>query len=138
LGDTSLHNFYFSPEYHVDEIFFRRIMGTVNNAIYFKPSIAYWLDVTEARQLGVSGSVIYSLAPVPVSTPGNSINYGIEMDLGLGYRNTSEKFYAGMVWGVFWPFGALNRPIESGMFSQAGGGTATAAQILRGFVGIKF
>jgi len=43
-----------------------------------------------------------------------------------------------MVWGVFWPFGALNRPIESGMFSQAGGGTATAAQILRGFVGIKF
>jgi len=138
LGDTSLHNFYFSPDYHVDEIFFRRIMGTVSNAIYFKPSIAYWLDVTEARQLGVSGSVIYSLAPVPVSTPGNSINYGIEMDLGLGYRNTSEKFYAGMVWGVFWPFGALNRPIESGMFSPAGGGTATAAQILRGFVGIKF
>jgi hypothetical protein len=29
----------------VDEILFRRILGTVTNAIYFKPSIAYWLDL---------------------------------------------------------------------------------------------
>jgi uncharacterized protein (TIGR04551 family) len=136
IGDASLNNFYFSPNYHVDEIFFRRIMGTVSNAIYFKPSVAYWLDVTEGRQLGASGSVIYSLAPVPVSTPGNGVNYGIEMDLGLGYRNTSEKFYAGMVWGVFWPFGALNRPVE--IFANGGAGTATAAQILRAYAGIKF
>jgi hypothetical protein len=64
------------------------------------------------------------------------MGYGIEMDLGLGYRNANEKFYAGMVWGVFWPFGALNRPIE--LFPSGGSGTATAAQVLRGFVGIKF
>ncbi len=138
LGDSWMHNFYFSPDYHVDEIFFRRIMGTVTNAVYFKPSIAYWLDVTEGRQLGLSGSVIYSMAPVPVSTPGDSMNYGVEMDLNLGYRNIGEKFYAGMVWGVFWPFGALNRPIGPNQFSAISGGTATAAQILRGFVGIKF
>lgn len=136
IGDSSLHNFNFSPEYHVDEIFFRRIMGTVTNAIYVKPSIAYWLDVTEGRQLGLNGSVVYSLAPVAVSTPGNSMSYGIEMDLSLGYRNIGENFYAGLVWGVFWPFGALNRPIE--LFSSGGSGTATAAQILRTFVGIKF
>jgi uncharacterized protein (TIGR04551 family) len=135
LGDSAMHNFYFSPEYHVDEIFFRRIMGTVTNAVYFKPSIAYWLDVAEGRQLGLSGSVIYSMAPVPVSTPGDSMNYGVEMDLNLGYRNIGEKFYAGMVWGVFWPFGALNRPVE--LFPTAPQ-TATAAQVLRGFVGIKF
>jgi uncharacterized protein (TIGR04551 family) len=136
LGDSWQHNFYFSPEYHVDEIFFRRIMGTVNNAMYVKPSMAYWLDVTEGRQLGLNGSVVYSLAPVAVSTPGNSMSYGIEMDLSLGYRNIGENFYAGLVWGVFWPFGALNRPIE--LFSSGGSGTATAAQILRTFVGIKF
>jgi uncharacterized protein (TIGR04551 family) len=134
-GDSSLHNFYFSPEYHVDEIFFRRIMGTITNAIYVKPSIAYWLDVTEGRQLGLSGALIYSLAPVPVSTPGNSMGYGIEMDLSLGYRNIGEKFYAGLVWGVFWPFGALNRPVE---LFPTGGGSASAAQILRAFMGIKF
>jgi uncharacterized protein (TIGR04551 family) len=135
LGDSSLHNFFFSPEYHVDEIFFRRIMGTVTNAMYVKPSIAYWLDVAESRQLGIAGSLIYSMAMVPVSTPGNSLSYGVEMDLGLNYRNNNEKFYAGFVWGVFWPFGALDRP--SSIF-QAGSGKASAAQIVRTFVGIRF
>jgi uncharacterized protein (TIGR04551 family) len=137
LGDSALHNFNFSPEYHVDEIFFRRIMGTVSNAMYFKPSVSYWLDVAEGRQLGLSGAFIYSLAPVPVSTPGNAISYGLEMDLSLGYRNLSENFYAGVVWGVFWPFGALNRPGD--IFQNAdGAGNASAAQILRGFMGVKF
>jgi hypothetical protein len=64
------------------------------------------------------------------------MSYGVEMDLSLGYRNISENFYAGVVWGVFWPFGALNRPIE--LFPSGGSGVATAAQVLRTFVGIKF
>ncbi len=135
LNDNALHNFYFSPEYHVDEIFFRRIMGTVTNAMYFKPSVSYWLDVAEGRQLGASGAVIYSLAPVPVSTPGNSISYGVELDLSLGYRNIGENFYAGLVWGVFWPFGALNRPAD---IFTTGSADASAAQILRGFMGVRF
>jgi hypothetical protein len=58
------------------------------------------------------------------------------MDLSLGYRNIGEKFYAGLVWGVFWPLGALNRPIE--LFPSGGANSATAAQILRAFAGIKF
>jgi uncharacterized protein (TIGR04551 family) len=137
LGDSALHNFYFSPEYHVDEIFFRRIMGTVSNAMYFKPSVSYWLDVAEKRQLGLSGALIYSMAAVPVSTPGNSLNYGLEMDLSLGYRNLGENFYAGVVWGVFWPFAALDRPIDIPAFKSAPS-NASAAQILRGFMGVKF
>jgi uncharacterized protein (TIGR04551 family) len=135
LGDSALHNFYFSPEYHVDEIFFRRIMGTVSNALYFKPSVSYWLDVAEQRQLGLSGALIYSMAAVPVSTPGNSLNYGLEMDLSLGYRNLGENFYAGVVWGVFWPFAALDRPTDLFGAAQA---NASASQILRGFMGVKF
>jgi hypothetical protein len=57
------------------------------------------------------------------------------MDLGLNYRNTNEKFYAGFVWGVFWPFGALDRPQS---IFPTGSGSASAAQIVRTFVGIKF
>ena len=60
-GDRNLNDFHFSPEYHVDEILFRRILGTVTNAIYFKPSIAYWLDLdsrrkTRCRHLGLGSS----------------------------------------------------------------------------------
>jgi uncharacterized protein (TIGR04551 family) len=141
-GDRNLNDFHFSPEYHVDEILFRRILGTVSNAIYFKPSIAYWLDLDSRRQndVGISGSIIYSIAPVPVSTPGNSMNYGVEMDLGLQYRNLRENIYAGATWGVFWPMGALARSVgndtQNPLWSPAE--DANAAQVVRTFVGIKF
>ncbi len=143
-GDRNLNDFHFSPEYHVDEILFRRILGTVTNAIYFKPSIAYWLDLdsSKIREVGVSGAVIYSLAPVPVSTPGNAMNYGAEMDLGLQYRNTRENIFAGFTWGVFWPMAALRRPVvdassPSNQLWQIPE-DASAAQVVRTFAGIKF
>jgi uncharacterized protein (TIGR04551 family) len=140
-GDHNLNDFHFSPEYHVDEILFRRILGTVTNAIYFKPSIAYWLDLdsSKIREVGISGSVIYSIAPVPVSTPGNSMNYGVEMDLGLQYRNRRENIYAGFTWGVFWPMAALSRSnpdVNNTLWSTPE--DASAAQVLRTFMGIRF
>jgi len=136
-GDHSIRDFHFSPEYHIDSILFRNILGTVSNAIYFKPAVAYWFDLAQGRQLGLNGTVIYSLAQVPVSTPGNSLQYGLETNVGVTYRNTAEGFYAGMTWGVLWPFGALDRP--SPLWSDGqGAANADAAQILRGFLGVKF
>ena len=141
-GDRNLNNFHFSPEYHVDEILFRRILGTVSNAIYFKPSIAYWLDLDSRREndVGISGSVIYSIAPVPVSTPGNSMNYGVELDLGLHYRNRRENIFAGATWGIFWPMAALSRPIGNDTQNPLWGTSedTSASQVIRTFVGIKF
>ena len=80
-GDHSINDFHFSPDYHVDEIFFRHILGTVTNAIYFKPQAAYWFDLGRTRAIGINGGVIFSMAQVPVSTPGNSLIYGIETDV---------------------------------------------------------
>jgi uncharacterized protein (TIGR04551 family) len=140
-GDRNLNDFHFSPEYHVDEILFRRILGTVTNAIYFKPSIAYWLDLDSRKEndVGISGSIIYSIAPVPVSTPGNSMNYGVEMDLGLHYRNQRENIFAGATWGIFWPMAALGRPqgtTPNVLWNNAE--DTSASQVIRTFVGIKF
>jgi uncharacterized protein (TIGR04551 family) len=140
-GDKNLNDFHFSPEYHVDEILYRRILGTVSNAIYFKPSIAYWLDLDSRKEndVGISGSVIYSIAPVPVSTPGNSMNYGVELDLGLHYRNQRENIFAGATWGIFWPMAALSRPygsVDSVLWNSPE--DTSASQVIRTFVGIKF
>jgi uncharacterized protein (TIGR04551 family) len=134
-GDHAINDFHFSPDYHIDEIFFRHVMGTVTNAIYVKPQSSYWFDLGQNRALGVNGSVIYSLAQVPVSTPGNSLQYGIEADLGATYRNTGEGVYCGATWGLFFPFGALNRP-DSLWGSNAS--NASSAQILRIFMGVRF
>jgi uncharacterized protein (TIGR04551 family) len=133
-GDYAIHDFHFSPDYHVDEIFFRHIMGTVTNATYFKPSAAYWFDLGRTRAIGVNGSVIYSIAEVPVSTPGDALTYGLELDSGIGYRNTAEGFYCGATWGVFWPFSALDRSAVWGNDAA----DASAAQILRIYMGVKF
>ena len=134
-GDHSIRDFKFSPEYHVDSILFRNLLGTVTNAVYFKPAVSYWFDLQQNRQLGLAGSFIYSMAQVPVATPGNALGYGLEMDLSASYRNTAEGFYAGMTWGVLWPFGALDRPQAIWGDSAA---DAKAAQVLRGFLGVKF
>jgi len=136
-GDHSIRDFKFSPEYHVDSILFRHILGTVTNAVYVKPAVSYWFDLTQSRQLGISGSAVYSVAQVPVSTPGNGLGYGLELNASASYRNTAEGFYAGMTWGVLWPMGALNRP--SPLWTDGvGAGDASAAQVLRGFLGVKF
>lgn len=140
VGDDTLADFKFNPDYQVDQILFRRLLGTVTNTMYFKPSMTYWLDLAETRQLGLSGAVLYSMALEKVSTPGNSLSYGIELNVGAHYRNPRDGFYGGLTWAVLWPMGALDRGIVGS------GGTrtnwlrkedASAAQVLRLFLGIK-
>jgi uncharacterized protein (TIGR04551 family) len=133
-GDHTMNDFHFSPDYHVDEILFRHILGTVTNAIYIKPQTAYWFDLGRTRAIGLNGSLIYSMAQVPVSTPGNDLMYGLEMDVGAGYRNTAEGFYGGFTWGVLWPLGALNRNMPLWPNAE----DASVAQILRIYMGVKF
>jgi len=135
-GDTSINDFHFSPDYHVDEIFFRHIYGTVTNATYFKPQAAYWFDLGKTRAIGINGGAIFSMAQVPVSTPGDALLYGIETDLSAGYRNTAEGFYAGLTWGVFWPLDALDRPAS--IWPGPDAANASSAQILRINFGVKF
>jgi uncharacterized protein (TIGR04551 family) len=140
-GDTHIHNFQFNPDYQVDQILFRRLLGTVTNAVYFKPSLTYWLDLVETRQIGLSASLLYSMAPVMVSTPGNALSYGVEMDAGVSYRNPADGFFGGVTYGVLWPMGALDRGRITG--GGAAGGfdktdDAATAQVLRTFLGIRF
>ena len=53
---------------------------------------------------------MYAIANRPVGYPGNSFNLGLEIDAALMYKNEEEGFYAGLVYGVLFPFGALNFP----------------------------
>ena len=98
-------------------------------------STSYWFDLGRNRAIGLNGSIIYSAAQVPVSTPGNAINYGVEADLGATYRNTGEGVYAGFTWGLFFPLGALSRPAQ---LWGADAASTTSAQILRIFMGVRF
>jgi uncharacterized protein (TIGR04551 family) len=105
----SQHNigrFNFDPDYHVDLILFRRILGTVNNAVYYKPGISY--DIVD--NFGARVDLMYAMAQRPVAYPGNSYNLGLEIDAQLLYKNEEEGFYAGLAYGVLFPFAGLGYP----------------------------
>jgi uncharacterized protein (TIGR04551 family) len=106
-GVTSLRNtrFTFDPDYHVDLILFRRILGTVYNSTYFKPSVTYWL----IDNFGGQVDLIYSLANRPATFPGHAINMGVEIDARLMYKNEEEGFYAMLEYGVLFNLGALEQ-----------------------------
>ena len=128
---ATIGKFQFDPDYHVDLILFRRLLGAVSNATYFKPTIQY--DLNEA--LSGKLDVIYSLANRPVSYPGNSINLGVEVDASIMYKNEEEGFYAGIMYGVLFPLGALSLPRQ--LFPQ-GPHEAEAAQTLQVKMVVKF
>jgi hypothetical protein len=84
-------------------------LGAVQNAAYIKPGISY--DIVPDT-FGARLDLMYAVAHRPVAYPGNSPNLGIEIDAALMYRNEEEGFYAGLVYGVLFPFKALSFPGE--------------------------
>lgn len=110
--DGRMSRFLFNPDYEVDLILFRELLGTVTNAGYVKPFLAY--DLTKSITAKVSN--ITSFALKPVSTPGNESMYGVEFDADLGYAGNG--FFTGIAYGVLFPLSAMNHPVDD---SSSGG-----------------
>jgi uncharacterized protein (TIGR04551 family) len=128
--DDNVTNFRFDPDYQVDLILFREILGTVTDAFYVKPHIGY--NLTE--NLGARADVIYSHAIFASSTTGAQNPIGLEID-GTGYYGTEDGFYLMLQYGFFLPFGALshtNDDVEK-QFRQP-----QFAQTFQVFGGIQF
>jgi uncharacterized protein (TIGR04551 family) len=111
IGDPTsgtLTQFIFNREYKVDMILFRHLIGAVTNAGYAKPFLSY--DLT--KSIGFKVSNITSFALKPVATPGNGQMYGTEFNADVGYA--SGGIYAGISYGVLFPFSALSHPSAEG------------------------
>ncbi len=113
LGDPNVCNaqhkcdltaFFMDRDYKIDMILWRHLYGAVTNAAYAKPFLQY--DLTKSIMFKVAN--ITSFALKPVSTPGNSDMYGTEFNGDLGYA--SNRIFAGISYGVLFPFGALSHP----------------------------
>ena len=113
LGDPSICNaqhsctytqFMFNRDYRIDMILWRQLVGAVTNAAYAKPFLQY--DLTKSIMFKVAN--ITSFALKPVATPGNDVMYGTEFDGDLGYNG--HRLFAGITYGVLFPFGALKHP----------------------------
>jgi uncharacterized protein (TIGR04551 family) len=131
--DGTASAFLFDPNYHVDLILFRELLGTVRNATYIKPNIYY--DLT--GRIRFKAAAILSFANVPVSTPGNSSLWGVELDGDLGYHNDQEGFFAGISYGVLFPLAAMDHP-ETLYTDSREEGSASTAQTIQMRLALKF
>jgi uncharacterized protein (TIGR04551 family) len=114
-GDHTLTQFIFNREYKVDMILWRRLYGAVTNAVYGKPFLQY--DLTKTILFKISN--VTSGALKPVATPGNSTMLGTEFDTDLGYH--TERFFAGISYGLLFPFAGMSHPTSSSTTNVVGG-----------------
>ncbi|MBK9033077.1 MAG: TIGR04551 family protein [Myxococcales bacterium] len=127
-GDTTVDNFRFHPDYHVDRILFRELIGTVTDAAYVRPHGRLVLaDLGHARFVATV-ALIASWAMAPTSTPSGARALGVELDPSVTYE--SEAFRVALDYAVLAPGAAFDNP--------ATGAEARAAQLVRLRLGFHF
>jgi uncharacterized protein (TIGR04551 family) len=109
--DTHVNNFQFSPDFHIDRILFREIIGTVTGAAYLRPH-ARWTFAHVGRG-GFEAQVasVASMAAYALSTPGGKLPLGVEVDPTLSYSN-GDGFLVALEYGVLFPLAGLDNPVH--------------------------
>ncbi len=105
--DTTINNFRFHPNYRVDLILWRRILGTVTDAMYVRPMARYRIG----PMLTVEGAVIFSTALERNSTPSGAAPLGVEADLGILYEQ-EHGFFARLDYGLLLPLAGLSNVVS--------------------------
>lgn len=129
--DDNVTNYRFDPDYQVDLILFREILGTVTDAFYVKPHVGY--NLTE--NLGARLDVIYSHALFGSSTPGLQNPLGLEFDV-TGFYGTDDGFFLMTQYGFLLPFGGFSHFADDVDFETFG--SPQFAQTFQVFGGIQF
>jgi len=140
----TLSSHYFNPDYHVDELLFRQVIGTVTNSFYVKPWFMY--DFFESRKdaLALGLGILYGQAIETRATPGNDAPLGLEIDVNLLYENAGV-FYVGVTWATLVPFDGLDLATDYGCTALNQNGRCQDSRIdsswamsLRGVFGVRF
>ncbi len=97
-ADANVNNFRFHPNYRIDLILWRRLVGTVTDAWYLRPMARYRLG----SMFTIEGAVIASVAMEGNSTPSGSKPLGVETNVGLIYEQ-EHGFVARLDYGLLVP-----------------------------------
>ncbi|HJL01528.1 MAG TPA: TIGR04551 family protein [Polyangiaceae bacterium LLY-WYZ-15_(1-7)] len=127
--DTTVDNFRFHPDYRIDRILFREIVGTVTDAIYLRPHARVTLAQVGPGRLDASLAVIASWAAEPSSTPNGERTLGLELDPTLAYV-TRDGFLFAAEYAFFLPGAAFD--------NAAAGLSAKPAQLMRFRLGFMY
>ncbi|MFB6263663.1 MAG: TIGR04551 family protein, partial [Bradymonadaceae bacterium] len=101
-SDFAVNNFQFHPDYRIDRILFREIIGTVTDAAYLRPHGRWTFLKSGPSRLSAELAAPVSWAVQPASTPGGASPLGLELDPSLVYRNL-RGFEVSLDYGVLFP-----------------------------------
>ncbi len=107
--DTTVNNFRFNPDYRIDRILFREIIGTVTDAVYLKPHVRVDPIRFSRGALELSLFSVFSFAVEPTSTPSGNRPLGVEIDPTIAYRS-DFGFQAALEQGTLIPLSGLDNP----------------------------
>ncbi len=105
--DRTVDNFRFHPDYRIDQILFREIIGTVTDAVYVRPSLRATLLTVGTGKLEAIAAVILSRAVQASSTPSGSAALGTEFDPELRYASR-DGFVINFAYGLLLPGAAFD------------------------------
>jgi uncharacterized protein (TIGR04551 family) len=108
-NDKTVDNFRFHPDYRIDQILFREIIGTVTDAAYVRPHARALIFGWPSSALVATVAGIASTAIYASSTPGGQKPLGIELDPSIAYV-AREGFVAALEGGVLFPLAGLDNP----------------------------
>ncbi len=105
--DRTVDNFRFHPDYRIDQILFREIIGTVTDAFYLRPHVRATLLQVGTGKLEAIAALIASWAVEPTSTPSGARALGIELDPELRYASR-DGFVINLAYGLLVPGAAFD------------------------------
>jgi uncharacterized protein (TIGR04551 family) len=105
--DTTVNNFRFHPDYRVDRILFREIIGTVTDAVYLRPHARIDLYRFASGRLTASLAAVASWAVNAESAPGQKRPLGVELDPTLAYASR-DGFQVALEQATLFPLSGLD------------------------------
>jgi uncharacterized protein (TIGR04551 family) len=156
--DRTFSEFRFHPDYRVDMIFFRNVLGRVQGAYYFRPSVEYDFQRDKnGQRIGGGAAVIWSRASEFIQTPGHARDLGVELNGKLYFQSKDGTlnddpdkmggFFTSLEYGVLFPLGGLgylqsqqtkfaaSAPLVNGASQKL---DTAIAQSMRWYMGILF
>src|SRR5690606_23442327 len=103
----TVDNFRFHPDYRIDQILFREIIGTVTDAVYVRPSLRATLLAVGNGKLEAIAALILSRAVEPRSTPSGAAALGTELDPEVRYASR-DGFVVNLAYGLLLPGAAFD------------------------------
>lgn len=109
--DNRIDNFRLHPDYRVDRILFREILGAVTDAVYARPHARVRIAKARSAQLTAHAAVIASSAVEPSSTPSGKAPLGVEVDPSLVFE--THAFLAALDYAVLFPLEGFDNTVAN-------------------------